>query len=88
MEGTYKSYKSAECIMAGVHDYTCYLKRGFGRSTWQASNDIRRGLLSKIDAEKLVEQYDNERPHALDYYLKITGYSEKEFMDIMKKKRV
>ncbi len=88
MEGTYKNYKSAECIMAGVHDYTCYLKRGFGRATWQASNDIRRGLLSKKDAEKLVEQYDSERPHALDYYLKITGYSEKEFMDIMKKKRV
>ena len=26
MEGTYKRYKSVECIMAGVHDFACYLK--------------------------------------------------------------
>ena len=28
MEGTYKGYKSAECIMPGMHDFTNYLKRG------------------------------------------------------------
>ena len=26
MEGTYKRYKSVECVMSGVHDYLCYLK--------------------------------------------------------------
>src|SRR5262249_18017004 len=31
VEGTYKGYKSVECRMAGVHDYTKFLKRGFGR---------------------------------------------------------
>ena len=29
VEGTYKKYKSVECIMPGVHDYSKYLKRGF-----------------------------------------------------------
>ena len=33
VEGTYKKYKSVECIMPGVHDYSKYLKRGFGRGT-------------------------------------------------------
>ncbi|MEK7106901.1 MAG: N-acetyl sugar amidotransferase, partial [Patescibacteria group bacterium] len=37
MENTYKRYKSAEDIMSGMHDFTCYLKRGFGRATVQAS---------------------------------------------------
>ena len=46
VEGTYKGYKSAECIMPGMHDFTNYLKRGYGRSTYQASVDVRNGLLS------------------------------------------
>ena len=88
MEGTYKGYKSVECIMAGVHDFTCYLKRGFGRSTWQASVDVRNGLMTREDAFELIRKYDSERPHALDYYLKITGLSEQEFLEIMKTKKV
>ena len=30
VEGTYKKYKSVECVMPGVHDYLKYLKRGLG----------------------------------------------------------
>ena len=88
MEGAYKGYKSAECIMAGMHDYTCYLKRGFGRSTWQASVDVRNGLLSRREGFDVVREHDPERPEALDYYLKITGLSEQEFMSVMASKRV
>lgn len=83
MEGTYKKYKSVECIMSGVHDFSCYLKRGFGRASFQASTDIRKGLLTRDEAKELVKQYDSERPYALDYFLKITGYSEKEYYEIL-----
>ena len=83
MEGAYKGYKSAECIMAGMHDFTCYLKRGFGRSTWQAAVDIRNGLLTKKEAFKLIRQYEQVRPEALDYFMKITGIKEDEFYDHM-----
>jgi N-acetyl sugar amidotransferase len=79
VEGAYKGYKSAECIMAGVHDYSCYVKRGFGRTTWQAAVDVRNGLLSREEGFELVKKYDSERPEALDYYLRITGLSEKQF---------
>lgn len=85
VEGAYKGYKSAECIMAGVHDYSCYKKRGFGRTTWQAAVDVRNGLLSREEGFALIRKYDAERPEALDYYLKITGLSEEEFQEALKK---
>jgi len=88
MEGAYKGYKSAECIMAGVHDFTCYLKRGFGRSTGQASVDVRNGLLTRKEGFELIQKHDQERPEALDYYLKVTGLSEAEFYDVMRGKKL
>jgi N-acetyl sugar amidotransferase len=83
VEGTYKGYKSAECIMAGVHDFTCYLKRGFGRATWQASVDVRNGLLTRSEGFGLIRENDPVRPQALDYYLEITGQTEREFYKTM-----
>ena len=88
MEGAYKGYKSAECIMAGMHDFTCYLKRGFGRSTWQASVDVRNGLLTREEGFELISRYDREQPEALDYYLKLTEMSEEEFFAIMEEMKV
>ncbi len=88
LEGAYKGYKSAECMMSGMHDFTLYLKRGFGRATMQASVDVRNGLLTREEAFKLIKNYDQERPHAMDYYLKITGLTEKEFYEVMRKKKL
>ena len=87
MEGSYKWYKSVECRMAGVHDYAKYIKRGFGRGTDFASQDVRAGLLTREEAFDLASEVDAERPETLDYYLKITGYSEEEFYKILKQKR-
>lgn len=88
MEGAYKRYKSVEDIMSGMHDFTCYLKRGYGRCTYQASVDVRNGLLTRDEAFTLIRKYDPEIPEALDYYLKITGTTEKEFygdMEMLRK---
>ncbi len=87
IEGTYKRYKSAECIMPGVHDLTCYLKRGYGRATFHASMDVRCGLLSRGEAFELIREHDPVKPEALDYYLKITGMTEKEFYETMREHR-
>ncbi len=88
MEGTYKKYKSAECIMPGVHDFTCYLKRGYGRGTFHASGDVRAGLMTREEGFELAKKYDMERPAALDYYLKVTGMTEEEFYKVMEKHKV
>jgi len=87
VEGSYKWYKSVECKMAGVHDYAKYVKRGFGRATDFASQDVRAGLLTREEGFDLAAQVDVERPGALDYYLEITGYTEEEFHNILKAKR-
>jgi N-acetyl sugar amidotransferase len=87
IEGSYKRYKSAECIMPGVHDFANYLKRGYGRATFHASVDVRAGLLSRDEAWELIRQNDGVRPEGLDYYLKITGMTEEEFFLTMDKHR-
>lgn len=87
VEGTYKGYKSVECRMAGVHDYTKFLKRGFGRATDHVSADVRAGLLTRQEAFELAKNHDTERPDALDYYLEITGYTEEEFNAILAEHR-
>ena len=83
VEGTYKRYKSVECIMPGVHDFTKFLKRGYGRGTDFAAQDRRAGLMSRDEAYNLVREYDPAEPAALKYYLEITGYSREEFFNIM-----
>jgi hypothetical protein len=69
--------------MAGVHDYTKFLKRGFGRGTDHASADVRAGLLTREEGFELSRKHDTERPDALDYYLKITGFTEEEFEKVL-----
>ena len=88
IEGTYKGYKSAECIMPGMHDFTNFLKRGYGRSTYQASVDVRNGLLTREEGFELANSFDMEIPESLEYYLKITGISREEFYKMMKEKRL
>lgn len=87
VEGTYKGYKSVECRMPGVHDYSKFLKRGFGRTTDHASSDVRAGLLTREEGFELIKRIDSKRPHALDEYLQVTGYTEEEFRKILKEKR-
>lgn len=88
VEGTYKRYKSVECRMAGVHDYTKFLKRGFGRGTDHASIDVRAGLLTRDEAFELAKRHDSERPEALDFYLQITGFTEEEFEAVLREHRL
>ncbi|MAR07558.1 MAG: hypothetical protein CL862_10700, partial [Cyanobium sp. NAT70] len=79
VEGTYKQYKSVECIMPGVHDYAKYIKRGFGRGTDFAMQDVRAGLMTIEEANEIQKQTDPIKPKILSYYSKITGIGEHEF---------
>jgi hypothetical protein len=87
VEGTYKRYKSVECIMPGVHDYTKFLKRGYGRGTDFAAQDRRAGLMTREEGNAIVREYDPAEPEILEYYLSITGYTKEEFYAIMDKHR-
>jgi hypothetical protein len=73
--------------MPGVHDYSKFIKRGFGRTTDHVSADVRAGLLTRDEAMELIKKLDGVRPEVLDYYLQITGFTEREFIEIVKKHR-
>lgn len=87
IEGTYKRYKSAECIMPGVHDYANYLKRGYGRATFHASADVRAGIISREEAFEKLVPLDSVVPQGLDYYSEITGIERDEFERILGEQR-
>jgi len=87
VEGSYKKYKSVECVMEGMHSYTKFLKRGFGRGTDHVSQDVRTGLLTREEGFELANKYDTEKPDAMKLLLKETGLSEEEFNKIMKEHR-
>jgi N-acetyl sugar amidotransferase len=87
VEGTYKRFKSVECKMTGLHDYTKFLKRGFGRATDHASRDVRAGLLTREEGFELAKKYDTEKPKILDWYLDKTGTTEEEFFRVMEMHR-
>lgn len=87
VEGTYKGYKSVECVMPGVHDYCKFVKRGFGRTTDHASDDVRMGLMTREEAFEMIKKLDGERPDALDEYLRITGFTEEEFHRVLEAQR-
>ena len=80
IQGTYKRYKSVECRMPGMHDYLKFLKRGFGRATDHASQDVRAGILTREEGFEIAKKYDTARPEVMDYYLEITGLTEEEVM--------
>ena len=56
-EGTFTNFAQNDQILCDLHYYLMYLKFGFGRSTQDASIEIRRGLCleSEINLVKLFD---------------------------------
>jgi N-acetyl sugar amidotransferase len=84
VEGTYKRYKSVECIMPGMHDWTKFLKRGYGRASDHASRDVRAGLLTREEGFEIISGIDPEPPKVLDYFLDQTGLSKEDIVQKVK----
>ena len=70
--------------MPGLHDYTKFVKRGFGRTTDHAVKDVRAGLLTRDEAFELINKHDSRRPDILDFFLKETGMTEEDLIKKVK----
>lgn len=81
VEGAYKDYKSVECSMAGIHDFLCYLKRGYGRASVQASSDIRDGIICREEGFALAEMYEQIEPESLKHFLEVAGMTREEMYE-------
>lgn len=77
-------------LATGVHDFTMWLKFGYGRATAQLSVDIRNGRISRGEALERVTDYDGMFPFAyggipLDSLLNFMDMSRDEFIEICNK---
>jgi N-acetyl sugar amidotransferase len=85
VSGSYKKYKSIECSFEPIHEFLCYLKRGYARTTLQASQEIREGVLNKEQAMYLINKYERIEPKHLNYFLERVGLTGIEFRNIIEK---
>jgi len=82
---TFNTYESIYCWNnAGTHDYTKFLKFGYGKSTDHASRDIRLKRISREDAINLVEKFDAKIPNiSLQLFLEWIDMTQDEFYEII-----
>ncbi|MFT8348037.1 N-acetyl sugar amidotransferase [Clostridium saccharoperbutylacetonicum] len=60
--GTYSKYNSIDDKIDDFHYYTTYIKFGIGRATYDASQEIRNGEITREEGIALVKKYDGEYP--------------------------
>ena len=61
-QGTYSKYNSIDDKIDDLHYYTTFIKFGIGRTTYDASQEIRNNHLNYEEAMKLIKKYDGEFP--------------------------
>ena len=73
-QGTYSKYNSIDDKIDDLHYYTTYIKFGIGRTTYDASQEIRNNHLTRNEAKTLVKRFDGEFPDK--YFDEIMDYLE------------
>jgi len=83
--GTYSKYSSIDDKIDDFHYYCTYVKFGIGRATYDSSQEIRNGEISRSEAVSLIEKFDGEYPKRFEKecfdYFSLDG---KEFRDVAK----
>ena len=87
-EGTYSKYASLDDKLDGLHYYLAFIKFGIGRTTSDASHEVRDGHIDRVEAVALVRKFDGEFPRkhwqeCLDYM----GLTDAEALAIIEKWR-
>jgi N-acetyl sugar amidotransferase len=75
--GTYSKYNSIDDRMDDLHFFTTFTKFGIGRATYDSSQEVRSGDITRDEAVALVKRFDGEWPtrfeNELFEYLSING---------------
>lgn len=61
-EGTYSKYNSLDDKFDGLHFYTSYIKFGLGRTSYEASQEIRNKHLTRDEGIALLRRFEGEFP--------------------------
>lgn len=82
-EGTYSKYNSLDDKIDGFHYYTTFIKFGIGRTTYDASQEIRNKHITREEGVSLVKRFDGEFPQI--YFKEIMdhiGMSQDHFLEL------
>ena len=71
-QGTYSKYNSIDDKIDDLHYYTTFIKFGLGRASYDASQEIRNGHLTRDEGMALVKKFDGEFPDK--YFSEIMEY--------------
>jgi len=87
-EGTYSKYNSLDDRIDGFHFYTTFIKFGIGRTTYEASQEIRNRHITREEGKALVKRFDGEFPkkyfkEVMDYI----GMAQEHFLQLCEKAR-
>lgn len=81
-EGTYSRYSSIDDKTDPFHYYTTLIKFGIGRATYDASQEIRNGKITREEGVALVRKYDTEFPFRyFEEFLNYIDSTEAQFWD-------
>lgn len=76
--GTYSKYNSLDDKIDDLHYFTTYIKFGIGRASYDASQEIRSGDITREEAVSLVRRFDGEYPSRFERevfeYLSFEGF--------------
>lgn len=73
-QGSYSKYNSIDDKIDDLHYYTTFIKFGIGRATYDASQEIRNGHLTREEGCALVRRFDGEFPDR--YFAEVMDYLE------------
>jgi N-acetyl sugar amidotransferase len=78
--GTYSKYNSIDDKIDDLHYYTTFIKFGIGRATYDASQEIRSGDITREEGVALVRRFDGEFPERFfDELLEYLSLEENHF---------
>ncbi|MEM9366189.1 MAG: N-acetyl sugar amidotransferase [Planctomycetota bacterium] len=82
-QGTYSKYNSIDDKIDDLHYYTTYIKFGLGRATYDASQEIRNGHITREEGVALVNRFDGEFPDRyFSEVMEYIGLSEERFHEL------
>lgn len=86
--GTYSRYTEIDDKIVPFHFYMTFIKFGIGRATYDASQEVRNGKITRNEAISLVSKFDGEMPFKyLKEFCEYVDINESRFYDIVDKYR-
>lgn len=83
--GTYSKYNSIDDKIDDFHYYTTFIKFGIGRATYDASQEIRSGDITREEGVSLVKRFDSEFPERFaEEIFSYLSIAEKDFPEANK----